>query len=101
MFPQADPQKKIEELEGLIARAEERLRTLQAKAEPGAARMVHSLTNSIRKHRRSLQKCQLLHQQTQMQQAERDGSDRSGELPAKQDQEPRKPAPQQGAIAGQ
>jgi hypothetical protein len=114
MFPQTDPQKQIAHTEELLARAEERVRTLQARAEPGTARMVHALTNRIRKHRRNLQKLlarqadptnqkdQLLQQQSQMQEAKRDASaDRTDELPAKEDQEPRKPAPQQGATAGQ
>ena len=76
--------------------------------------MAHALTNRIRKHRRQLQKVfarqsgttnqkvQLRQQQRQVQEAKRDApADRNGELPEKQDQEPRKPASQQGVIAGQ
>ena len=113
MMPPAD-QQKIADIEDLIARAEERIRKIQARAEPGTARMVHALTNRIRAYRRDLHKLlprhadptnqtdQLVQQQSQMQQALRDASaDRSGELPAKQDQEPHKPAPKQGATAGQ
>ena len=106
----SDPKKKISETEELIARTEERVRKIQARAEPGAARMLQGLTNSIRKHRRDLQKLmaghptiqtQQLRQQRLMQQAQRDAPDRSGPLPAKQDQEPRRPVPQQGATEGQ
>ena len=113
MSPHSDLQKKIAHTEELIARAEERARKLEARAEPGITRMVHGLTNRIRKHRRELQKLlarqaeptdqnQLREQQRQMHQAQRNApADRSGELPAKQDQEPREPASQQGVIAGQ
>ena len=114
MNPPTEPKKKIAYTEELIARTEERVRTLQARAEPGAARMVQTLTNRIRKYRRELQKLlarhagttnqkdQLLQQKSQVQQAQRDdAAHRSGELPAKQDQEPRKPASQQGVVAGQ
>lgn len=106
-------EKKIADVKKLIARAEERVRKLQARAEPGTSRLVHALTNSIRKHRRELQKLiarqaeptsqkQLRRQQRQMQQAQRHAPfDRSGELPTKQDQEPRKPASKQGVKAGQ
>ena len=112
MLPPPDLQTNIAETEGLIARAEERLLKLEAKAEPGAARIVHTLTNSIRKYRRELQKLlarhadttkqkdQLLQQKSQMKQRDA-AADRSGELPAKQDQEARKPASQQGVVAGQ
>jgi hypothetical protein len=113
MIPPSDPQKKIASTEDLIARAEERVRTLEARSEPGAARMLQALTNRIRKYRRELQQLrarqadttkqnQLRHQQRQLQQAQREASaDGSSELPTKQDQEPRKPAPQQGSIGGQ
>jgi hypothetical protein len=50
----------------------------------------------------TLQQRQLRQQQRQLQQAQRDASPEHGrELPARQDQEPRKAAPQQGAAAGQ
>ena len=85
---------------------------LQAKldSEPGTARLVHVLTNTIGKHRRELQKAlgsakqqsQLRRQQTQLQQAQRDAPpDRSGELPERQEQEPRDPASDHGVVAGQ
>ena len=112
MTTPANSQKKIADTEDLIARAEERVRTLQAKAEPGTARIVHTLTNNIRKYRRDLQKLlagqptmqkhQLRQQHRQMQQARRETpAGRSDELPERQDQEPRKPAPKQGTTAGQ
>jgi hypothetical protein len=112
MIPQPDFQKRIAHTEELIARAEERVRKHQTRAKPGTSRMVHELTNNIRRYRRDLRNLlarqvnpptqnQLREQQTQMQQAKRDATDRSGELPAKQDQEPRKVASQQGAVAGQ
>jgi hypothetical protein len=104
------PEKKIAEIRDLIARSERRLRKLQARSDPGIARMVHALMNSIRKHRRNLQKAlgsakqrsQLRRQQAQLQQAQLDApSDRSGELPERQDQEPRDPTSDQGVVAGQ
>src|SRR5687767_262855 len=113
MNPPTEPKKKIAYTEELIARAEERVRTLQAKAEPGTARMVQALTNRIRKYRRELQKLltrqadttnqnQLRQQQTQLQEAQRDASaDSSGDLPERQEQEPRKPASQQGTAGDQ
>ena len=116
MVPPADPQKKIADLKELIACAEERVLTLQARNEPGIARMVHALTNSIRKHRRELQRQltrqrhtdqadqtnQLVRQKEKMQQAQRDAPTGSNnELPAKQDQEPRKLPSRQGKMAGQ
>ena len=55
MIPPSDPQKKIIYNEDLIARAEARVRTLEAKADPGAARILQALTNRIRKYRRELQ----------------------------------------------
>lgn len=107
-------QEKIADLRELIARAEERVRKMQTRAsEPGTSRMVHALTNSIRKHRRELHKRlarlanptiqdQLRDQQRLMQRAEHDApADRSSELLERQDQEPRKPAAQQGAAADQ
>ena len=111
MVSQTALQKKIANTEELIARAEERVRKLQAKAEPGTARLVQGLTNSIRKHRRELHKLsrqreptnhQLREQQRQMQQAQRDApAGPNSELPERQDQEPRKPASQQGFVGGQ
>jgi len=107
------PHKKIAETEELIARAEERVRILEARAEPGASRMLQMLTNRVRKYRRELHRLlarqadtanqkQLRQQQKQLQQAQRETSaDRSGQLPEKQDQEPRNPASQQGVNAGQ
>ena len=107
-------QEKIADLRELIARAEERVRKIQTRAEPGTSRMVHALTNRIRKHRRDLhkrlarqadamtQESQLRQQQRQMQQVQRDApADQSSELPAKQDQEPRKPDSNQGAVGDQ
>jgi tRNA U55 pseudouridine synthase TruB len=104
--------KRIAEIRDLIARAETRMQKLQAKSEfePGTARLVHVLTNTIRKYRRELQKAlgsakqqsQLRRQQTQLQQAQRDApANRSGELPERQDQEARDPASDQGVEAGQ
>ena len=111
MFQPKNPPKKIAYVEGLIARTEERVRQIQARAEPGSTRMVHALTNRIRQYRRELHKLhgrqpdlknQKLLQHRQMQQAQDDAhARRSGELPAKQDQEPRKPASRQGVLAGQ
>ena len=113
MIPPSD-QEKIADLRGLIARAEERVRKIQTRSEPGTSRMVHALTNRIRTHRREILKrlarqadattqgSQLLQQQRQIQQIQRDApADHSSELPAKQDQEPRGPAAQQGAVADQ
>ena len=106
----ANPDKKIVELRDLIARAERRMRKLQARTDPGTARMVHALRNSIRKHRRELQKTlgslkqksKLRRQQTRLQHAQRDAPpDRSGELPERQDQEPRDLASGQGVVACQ
>ena len=107
-----DPAKKIADVKELIARAEERVRKLKVRAEPGTARMVHALTNNIRRYRRDLHKVlarqadqanqniQLRKQQAQMQQAQLAKRDAT-ELPAKQDQEPREAAPDQGRVAGQ
>jgi oligoendopeptidase F len=105
------PAKRIAEINELIARAERRMQTLKAKEyEPGNARMVHVLTNTIRKYRRELQKAvasakqnsQRRRQQTQLQQAQRDATlDRSGELPGRQDQEPRDPTSDQGRVFDQ
>jgi hypothetical protein len=114
MSSSSDPEKQIAETKELITRAEERVRKLQARAQPGASRIVHALTNNIRRYRRDLHKLlarqadqanqneQLRKQQAQMQQAQRDASpDRRSELPERQDQESRKPASNQGRGAGQ
>ena len=105
-------QKKIADLQELIARAEERVRKIQTRAEPGTSRMVHALRNRIRQHRRELHK-RLARQadaatqesqlgQRQMHQVQRDApADHNSELPAKQDQEPRTTISQQGAVADQ
>ena len=106
-------QKKIADLQELIAR-EERVRKIQTRAEPGTSRMVHALRNSVRQHRRDLhkrlarqadattQEAQLLQQQRQMHQVQRDApADHNSELPAKQDQEPRTTISLQGAVADQ
>jgi hypothetical protein len=112
MLPPSDRQ--IAHLRGLIARAEERVQKVQTNAKPGSSRMVHALTNSIRKHRRELhkrlahqpeastQESQLRQQRLHVQQVQRDSSaDRNGDLLERQDQEPRRPASRQGAVAGQ
>ena len=109
-----DPAKKIADVKELIARAEERVRKLKVRAEPGTARMVHALTNNIRRYRRDIHKLlarqadqanqnvQLRKQQAQMQQAQRQApANGTPELPERQDQEPRKPASKQGVVAGQ
>ena len=106
-----DPEKNIVETKGLITRTEERVQRLQARGKPGTARMVHALTNNIRGYRRDLHNLlarqrslgnQKLHQERQMQQAKSDASaNHNGDLPAKQDQEPRKLASNQGRDAGQ
>jgi hypothetical protein len=111
MIPPTDPQKRIAYIQELIARTEERLRKLRTRAKPGTARMVHALTNSVRKYRRDLRNLlalrpnltnQKFQQQMQMHQAQSNARGaRSGELPAKQDQEPGKPASQQATVAGQ
>lgn len=112
-MPEPTDRKKIAQLGELIARAEERIRKIQARAEPGTARMAHALTNNIRRYRRDLRnqlsrqanqpnQNQLREQQAQMQHAQRDApADRSDELPERQNQEPHKPASQQGAVAEQ
>jgi len=111
MFEPPNPKKKIDYVEGLIARTEKRVQKIQARAEPGATRMVHALTNKVRQYRRDLHKLharqpdlknQKLLQHRQMLQAQNNAyAKRGGELPAKQDQEPRKPASRQGVLAGQ
>ena len=111
MIPPTDPVKKIAYVKGLIARAEEKIRRHQAGAKPGTQRMIHTLINDIRAYRRDLHKMlvrqrglanQKRQQQTQMEKADRAApADRRGELPAKQDQEARKPGSQQGVVAGQ
>jgi hypothetical protein len=111
MSSPTDPTKRIADTEALITRAEERIRNLQARAKPGTARMVHALTNNIRGYRRDLQNLlarqrslrnQKLHQERQMQQAKNDASaNHNDDLPAKQDQEPRKLASNEGRDAGQ
>jgi hypothetical protein len=99
----SDPRRTVVGLEGLIARAEQRLQGLQAKAEPGVSRLVHTLSNSIRRYRRELQKlrqadqtsrAQFSQQQVLVQEAGRNNPPDHGELPEKQDQEPRKPSSQ-------
>ena len=57
MVQQPNTTKRIAEIRDQIARAEKRLQKLKAKDyELGTARLVHALTNTIRKHRRELQK---------------------------------------------
>lgn len=111
---QANQEKRISVIRERIARAEERVRKLRALSAPGSQRLLHSLTNSIRKHRRELhtqltrqadvakRNKQLLEQKEQMEQAQRNAPrDDGGELPQRQDQEARTDPLEQGFTEGQ